>query len=402
MLEGFTPTGNDEIDNYYKQLENENNNKTLSRNSTCVRQNSVASNMSNPESSSFSRYKKVPMVALDNDTESDYMNLVAQGLANIKSIILYYLQNIEIFKERVEDIPLSYAFSRIIFHLWPYPQDSLDKSYSLSSFQKIVTYLNPIFNVSSSKNPVDFIIFLLDALHNEDKMINNNNNDVMKEETYKKMREYLKYLIDNENSIALRTFCWINQKVKHCSGCNTQSIIYQKFFTFDLNLEGYFNEAVFQNKDEIHILDLINFYKKQKKLYNIYCPACHQKTNFNLDSTIIIYPEVFVLLIRLTDKCLDKLVNNFKVIIDDNIDLIDFNDKKETYDLLGLIVYDYDEVKCKKKKNAYKAYYNSPVDKQLYSYMGKEIKNYDKKYLIDIWRYKMYPTVLFYQKHKDS
>ena len=396
----LTPTGNDEIDNYYKQLENENNNKTLSRNSTCVRQNSFASDMSNPESSSFSRYKKVPMVALDNDNESDYMSLVVQGLANIKSIILYYLQNIDTFKEKVEDIPLSYAFSRIIFHLWPYPQDSLEKSYSLSSFQKIVTYLNPIFNASSSKNPVDFIIFLLDALHNEDKMINNNNNAEMKEETYKKMREYLKYLIDNENSIALKTFCWISQKVKHCSGCNTQSIIYQKFFTFDLNLEGYFNEAEILNKKEIHILDLINFYKKQKKLYNIYCPACQQKNYFNLDSTIIIYPEVFVLLIRLTDKCINKLFNNFQVIIDENIDLIDFNDKKETYDLLGLIVNANDEAKGKKKTTAYKAYYNSPVDQQFYFYSGKDIKNYDKKY--DFWKYKMYPTVLFYQKRKDS
>ena len=400
MLADYTPTGNDEIDNYYKQLENENNNKTLSRNSTCVRQKSVVSINSDPESSSFNRYKKVPMVALDNDIESDYMSLVVQGLANIKSIILYYLQNIDLFRDKVEDIPLSYAFSRIIFHLWPYPQDSLDKSYSLSSFQKIVTYLNPIFNLSSSKNPVDFIIFLLDALHNEDKMINNNNNAEMKEETYKKMREYLKYLIDNENSIALKTFCWISQKVKHCSGCNTQSIIYQKFFTFDLNLEGYFNEAAFQKKNEIHILDLINFYKKQKKLYNLYCPACQRKTNFELDSTIIIYPEVFVLLIRLTDKC--KLLDNYKVIIDENIDLMDFNDKKEKYDLLGLIATDYVQTKDKKKKINYIAYYNSPVDKRFYSYIGKEIKNCDKKNVIDINRYEMYPTVLFYQKRKDS
>ena len=393
-----TPTGNEEIDNYYKQLEKEKN--SLHNSSIIKPENLKPDTKIDKLNSSFKRYKKHPMVSLENVEKSDYMNVIVQGLANIKSIIIYYLQNIDVFKEKVEDIPLSYSFSRIIFHLWPYPQDSLDKSFSLSSFYKTVTYLNPIYK--SLNNPVDFIVFLLDALHNEDKIINiNNKKEQMNEEINKKLKNFLKFLMDNENSIILKTFCWINQKVKHCNECNTHSVMYQKFFTFDLNLEDVLNEMEYANRSQITIHDCVNFHKKQKRLFNAYCSSCHKKTNIiDLDSTIIIYPEIFVFLIRMDDNRINKMKeNNKKIEIDENIHCIDINNQKKRYNLLGLIVYNFDENKDKNSK--YLAYYYSPVDKQLFLYNNKGISKSDKKKLYDLEKYNMYPTVLWYEKCKD-
>ena len=394
-----TPTGNEEIDNYYRQLEKE---KTSLHNSIIKPENIKPDTKIDKLNSSFKRYKKHPMVTLDNVEKSDYMNAIVQGLANIKSIIIYYLQKIDVFKEKVEDIPLSYSFSRIIFHLWPYPQDSLDKSFSLSSFYKTVTYLNPIYK--SLNNPVDFIVFLLDALHNEDKIINENNKkEQMNEEINKKLKHFLKFLMDNENSIILKTFCWINQKVKHCNECNTHSVMYQKFFTFDLNLEDVLNEVEYANKNQITIHDCINFHKKQKRLFNTYCSSCHKKTNIiDLDSTIIIYPEVFVFLIRMDDNNIVKMKeNNKEIVIDENIVFIDINNQKKRYNLLGLIVHDFENDEKKIKNSKYKAYYYSPVDKHLFAYTNNTISKKDKKVLLNLKKYNMYPTVLWYEKCKD-
>lgn len=64
-------------------------------------------------------------------------------------------------------MPMSYAFSRLIFHLYPFTQDDLKKSYSLKSFHQISIYLNPIFKGTSTKNSIDFMIYALERLHNE-------------------------------------------------------------------------------------------------------------------------------------------------------------------------------------------------------------------------------------------
>ena len=96
------------------------------------------------------------------------MTAVVRIIANVKPIIIHYLNKLNDIKTKVQEIPISYALSRIVFHLYPYPQDELQNSYSISNFHKIVTFLNPHFAGTSTKDANEFLEYLLGIMHNED------------------------------------------------------------------------------------------------------------------------------------------------------------------------------------------------------------------------------------------
>ena len=192
---------------------------------------------------SLSRYKKAPLVVLENVGNSSYMNSVLQCLANIRSIIKYYLSKNNDIKKKIQELPISYGFSRIIFQLYPFPEDSLKKSFSLKTFQRTIAYYNRCFKGEDCKSAKDFLVYLLENLHKEDKLFRSQKQD-NSEKTQngnkpvnKSFKEYLQYLIDNEKSIISDNFCWINQKINKCQLCNTENISYQNFLSFELDLE---------------------------------------------------------------------------------------------------------------------------------------------------------------------
>ena len=94
---------------------------------------------------SFNQFKKDSLVALENVGNSTYMTAVVRIIVNVKPIIIYYLNKLNDIKKKVGEIPISYAFSRIVFHLYPYPQDELQNSYSISNFHYKTHILYQIF-----------------------------------------------------------------------------------------------------------------------------------------------------------------------------------------------------------------------------------------------------------------
>lgn len=402
-----TPQGNDELEEYYKQLNDKNNNNNMDSKMNIEQsdKNKIeqsGKNIIEQQTLTFDIYKKAPMVSLENCGNTSYMNCVIQGLANIRSIVSYYLRNLNEFKKNLEVMPLSYSFSRVIFHLYPYPQDPLPKSYSLSSFHKVVTYLNPMFKGNSNKSPVDFIVYLLDALHNDDKKMpdykNNLNGKNM--EKNNNFKEFIKILSEEEKSIIFTNFCWINQKIKKCNACNSESILYQKFFTFDLDIEGFLDDLQINKKminNEIHILECIKYQCQSRKLHNCHCQNCGRKNGFSNESNIRISPPIFVLLIKLNDNFIQELIkNNYKIMIDYDISLSDIIKDQQNYlnyTLHGFVVVDPDE---RNEKSKYKAYFCSPADKNWYLYNDNIIKNIQNQYK-NIHNYRMYPVILFYR-----
>jgi len=396
----LTPQG-DELDEYYKQLKDDKNNNNNTKDSSMNIEQSN-NHLNEQPTITFDRYKKAPMVSLENVGNTSYMNCVIQGLANIRSIVSYYLRYLNDFKENLQEMPLSYSFSRVIFHLYPYPQDPLSKSFSLSSFHKVITYLNPMFKGSSTKDPVDFIIYLLETLHNDDKKMPNNKNDLNVQilEKNNNFKAFIQFLSKSEKSIIFNNFCWINQKIKKCHGCNSESILYQKFFTFDLNIEDTLNYLVINKKmdnNKIHISDCIKFQCQSKKVYNNYCQNCGRKSDFSIESTIRTSPPIFVLLIKIDKNFIEKIkTNKYKIEIDLTISLSDIIKDQQNflnYTLHGYIFYDPDN---RKENCRYRARFCNPVDKNWYSYENNIIEKSKGPYT-NICNYNMYPVILFYR-----
>jgi len=402
-----TPGGEDskELSDYYehekkvKILEEEEKNNKIKESQKKIdeEQNDIT------KSFSFKDFKKPSKVSLDNDKNTTYMNCVIQCLSNFKFMICYYLNNLNKIKNKLYKMPLSYALSRIIFHLNPYPQNNLQKSFSIANFHKAVSYKNPFFSGNSEKDPIDFIVFLLEFLHEEDRNDRNemdqkkNNNDIIPSMDNSKIYNYLNYLRENEHSIIFDNFCWINRTLKICTKCNSKFFTYQKYFTFDLKLDfeninidsinNTFNINNFENNNGNSVKNILQ--KQMKETVNIsaYCQNCKKKVEFIINKSIIYFPNALIILMKKNDK-------NSQLIIDEKMEL---SNEEETieYKLNGVIAYN----KLKDSFN-YKAYCLNSIDSKWYKY-DDTVEKIDKDNFLfnnNNSEYILPPTILFYKK----
>lgn len=340
-----TPGGEDskELSDYY---ENEKIIKTLEKNNKIKESQKKIDEEQNDitKSFSFKDFKKPSKVFLDNDENTTYMFCVIQCLSNFKFMICYYLNNLNEIKNKLYKMPLSYALSRIIFHLNPYPQNNLQKSFSIANFHKAVSYKNPFFSGNSEKDPIDFIVFLLDFLHEEDRNEmgqKRNNNDTITSMDNSKLFNYLNYLKENEHSIIFNNFCWINRTLKICTKCNSKFFNYQKYFTFDLKLDfddknndsinNNFHINNFINNNGNTIKNILQKQIKNKVTISAYCRDCKKKVEFIINKSIIYFPNAFIILMEKNNK-------NSQLIIDEEMEL---SNEEETikYKLNGVIAY---------------------------------------------------------------
>jgi ubiquitin C-terminal hydrolase len=301
-------------------------------------------------------------------------------------------------------MPLSYALSRIIFHLNPYPQNNLQKSFSLANFHKAVSSKNCFYRSNSEKDPIDFIVFLLEFLHEEDRNgmgQRKKNNDAKASMDNSKLFNYLNYLRENEHSIIFDNFCWINRTLKKCTKCYSKWFNYQRFFTFDLKLdfenENNNNDINYNininniiNNNEYSVKNCIENQMKDKKISN-YCQRCKKKTDCKINKSIIFFPNAFIILI-------EKNNQNSQLKIDEEIEFVNENEnEKIKYKLNGIIAYNESKAGFK-----YIAYCLNSINNNWYMYDDQNtVSSIEKSEFLNC-NFKresiLPPTILFYQK----
>lgn len=381
-----------------KQSERDNQIENKNETKENIKDNSFPSNFS------FNNISSPPLVALINCGNISYMNTVLQSLANIKNISNYILKNINTIAEYQNVMPITFLFSRILLHLFP-SGINYDKKYSLQVFYNLIITINPIFKGKTTKSAIDFLVYFIDKLDEEIRMIKNNNtkiNNIVKETEFDTFEKYIKFIKDNkENTIIFSTFSWINQKVEKCWECNKEIKTFIKYFTYDLNIENAINKTMMQNKKNIiTINDCIKYVSENQIIYNNFCAQCNKKTNKYENSKIYSSQNLLIFLfsgIEKKENLNDMINNKIQIQIDENIDISDLVEAKEcsfiNYTLHGLILFDID-------KNEYYAYCVSPIDKKWYEYIGENIRKTEFNYLISLISYKILPVILFY-RHLD-
>ena len=401
-----TPTGEDstELSDYYSNEQKEKDKEKIKIKES--QKNYDEEQKDIIKSFSFKDFKKPSKVSLENDGNVTYMNCVIQCLSNFKFMICYYLNNLNEIKNKLYKMPLSYALSRIIFHLNPYPQNNLQKSFSISSFHKTVSRENTFLKGKTEKDPKDFIVFLLNKLHEEDRNEmdqknknndNDNDNDTKTSIDNSNLLNYLNYLRENEHSIIFDNFCSINRTLKICSICNSKFFTYQRFFTYDLALDfdnGNNDNSINCNINIDNIINknsVKNLIEKQmtvKDIFN-YCQRCKKKTKFRINKSIIFFPNVFIIV-------MDKSNKNSQLNIDEEMELGD-EEEKIKYQLNGMIAYNESNHNFK-----YIAYCLNSIDNKWYIYDDQnKVSSIDKKeFLNNNFKSELLlpPTILFYQK----
>ena len=362
----------------------------------------------NDNSSYFNKITSPPLICIINNGKTSYMIMPLQCFANIRNISGYILNNRNIIEMNSSKMPVTNQFSIILLNLFPLEKNNNNDSYPLKDFHSCIIKLNPIFKGRTTKNVTDFVVFFIDKLDEETKILVNNNtkiNSILKETNFQSIKSYLKYLIDhNEDTIIFKTFSWINKKYEKCWECGKDNLKFQKYFTYDLNIENAISKTIMQSKDKITVHDCVKYSSEKQTLYNVYCNQCNKKTNIDLTSTICITQNLLVFLFRGLEKKenIDDMKNNkIRIQIEQNIDLSDLiEDKKNSfskYTLHGIILYDTE-------KKEYFAYCVSPINAKWYEYKGEKIRDTDFNIFIDQinnYNYTKLPVILFY-RHFDN
>ena len=382
---------NNENQNIFKE------NKDI--NSECINNLASEKNTFDINNENNSNINKPNIVILKNVGNTTYMSSVIRCLTDNSDFYDYYLKNKDIIKNNADKMPISYAFSRIIAHLYPSINGPFENSYSLDKFYKVIIFLNPAFKGKSTKNAIDFLIYFIEKIHQEgkqmQKLLKNIDNSKQIEIDYNNYDKYFKYLREFEYSNILDEFYWINQSVNKCWNCNEEKKTFNSFFTYDLDFENALGKTILEHKKELTIFDCIKYTLKSKTLYNVFCENCDEMSNIEKNSSIKLCEKSLIFLVRRNEetKNINNLKNNEIIFrIDEKLDLSDLiGIEKSVYTLKGLISYNIEELE-------YTAYSVNPNNKQWYKYNKEKIipiKIYD---FINGNSSKILPEILFYRK----
>ena len=333
------------------------------------------------------------LIILENIGNTTYINSVIRIISNILDISKYYIDKIKTIDKNIHKMPISFVYARILYHLYILPP----QNYSLEKFYKALISLNPIYKGDETKDSIDFLIYFLNQLHEENKKIlyyNQNNNEI----DFQNYDKYINYLKENENTKINASFCWINKKVLKCWGCNNEKISFQKFLTYDLDFENALNKTFFingYNNNTISVFDCIKYTSEEKNIYNVFCDKCNKKNNFKKISSIALSSKYIIFLIRGNDKeFINKIrENQIRIHIDKMLDFSQlFENNKLHYTIYGFILYDTEKLE-------YISYCKCPFRQKWYKYSREEITAIELNEFINNYNYKLFPVILLYEAY---
>ena len=345
-----------------------------------------------------------PNVIIEPHKKIDYyVNLIHEE--NNSSFIIsciYCLANNENIKEylfkkytgkSVTEIGLTYFFWRILVHLTE--KDKLN--YKINPFYKNIINANRTFETSN--NAVDFIVFLLDKFHNEDKKINKINQEIeLKEDMYNNISQYRKYLDKYENSYIFNNYAWINQKIVKCLSCKKETKTYTYYFTYDLNISSALNKSIINSKlgknptnhPVLYLSKCFDYALDKEMLFNVYCPSCDKKTRLERFSKIYSLSNYLIILLSgLEQKNNIRSIqeNNVTIKIQDKIKIKKLDDSEIEYKINSIIYYDLNNKR-------YITYY---FENNLWIKHDIVIKVEKSGNFLNVFNFNIIPIIIFYE-----
>ena len=346
----------------YLNLLEDTRNKKSHKNSFC-----------NDDNEPLKCYKRPILIGLNKIGETSFMNSTLQCLSQIERLTNYFLNDKN--KERIinnnialknkNDLQLSPAYLDLIKILWKIDGE---KAYIPITFLNAVNNMNKSFKNEKDEDAKDFIIFILEQLHNElKKPVQNYSNEKLKLNQYNKntfnffFNDYKK-----ESSIISDIFFGVNEKTNECCHCKK---IYNKYEIFNcliFPLEKVKNMKDINN-NRISIYDC--FYYNQKSEYftgvnRNYCNACKQLYDFIYTSKIFSSPYILVLIL---DREKENIYD-IKLDFNENIDITKFVQQKEHPNL----IYNLYSVIARIDQSGPNAHFvascKSPIDNKWYRY----------------------------------
>ena len=347
--------------------------------------NNITVNQEIPKKLEKIELPKKPLLlnGLKNLGNTSYINSVLQLFCSIEILSNYFLNQKNINKFQNKDNILSFVLYRLFIHIYSNEKEI----YNPDSILEVIGRYNLIFKCNlnheidtekEEKNPNEFIVFLLDKLHNElntkryniinmynmyNFYFNRDNKYGYKFDLDDPIKSGLNDFKENHESILTNYFTWFSLKTYKCNKCRNNFYSFQNFFTFDLNIKGV--SSIYRDLKDIKIKNCIWFYEIEKKRLN-FCIKCKKYWHITTITKIYSSPNIFIFLLDFKDT------KNINFILEKEINLEKFIEDEKTpkkYVLNGIVFFDV----AKKKYNALCTLFK---DKNWYLYDDENVSFY--------------------------
>ena len=368
------------------------------------------------------------LIGLNNIGATIFMNSILQCLSQTKELTKYFLNkknenhiinNNLALKDR-KSLQLCPVYLSLIHELW---SKTSKRSISPYKFWETVERINPLFKSGQPGDSKDFIIFILEQLHEELKM-------TLKYETTEKkpplnqydMRSTLNYFIEEfkkQKSIISDIFFGTLETTNICLNCkevynsnglqNPICYNYQIFYCLNFPLEEVKNmkNNLMSKNNYLEMINTNNcvslydcFYYNQKSEFftgenQNYCANCKQLCDSVTTSRIFISPNVLILILNRGKSNIYDVKLNFEEIIDITNFVLQSEFPKIIYELYGVVSH----IGQGGPNAHFVASCKSPIDNRWYRYndsIVNPINNFQEE-IIDYGT----PYILFYQKNTN-
>ena len=360
------------------------------------------------------------------------MNSTLQSLSQTAQLTNYFLSeknenqilNNNIYKKNKQANQLSPSYLTLIHNLW---SKETNKPYSPNEFRKIVEAMNPLFKEGEAGDSKDFIIFILEQLHNELKKPVHNNiitpNEPLNQYDQNNALNYFFTEFQKETSIISDIFFGFLETTNTCQNCknnfNSKGMSNPVLYNYQIfNCLIFPLEEVKKMKNNYIQMNMINMYYMQNNYTNYnnnivdiydcfryyekldyftgenqnYCNYCKQTCDSIYNTKIYVSPNVLVLILNRGRGNIYDVKLNFY----DKIDISQFVVKKEVnniiYELYGVITH----IGQSGPSAHFVASCKSPVDFKWYRYNDSMVNpiNDVQKEIINFGT----PYILFYKK----
>ena len=405
-----------------------NNNKKKENNKLKEKKPEKKSEKTNQKITQIKDYTQPTLIGLNNIGSTCFINAILQCLSQTKELTNYFLNeknkdkfiNNNIALKNISDNQLTPSYLELINKLWN--KTSETKSISPSNFVQKLNDMNPLFKLGEAGDSKDFIIFILEQIHNElKKPLNIKTKTLDPLNQYDKTNSFDHFFNDFklEVSIISDLFFGIHETTNVCLNCKanyeSKNLIYPICYNYGIfnclifpleevknmqlknNMNQGNNQASMNSNNIVNIYDCFDFYQKSDLFTGdnkYFCNICRQLNDSIYTCKIYTSPNYLIIILNRGKGNIYNVKLDFPL----SIDITNYVLQKETpniiYNLYGVVTH----IGQSGPNAHFVASCKSPVDGKWYRYNDALVNMITdvKKEIMEFGT----PYILFYQKEK--
>ena len=284
---------------------NFNNNIKLKTNPQQEQDNKISRSLTGPKLklSNFILMSKTNANGLANIGATCYMNATLQCLAHIQRLTYHFL-NTET-KKKISSNKTKYkltsAYLTVLENLW---QNKNIKYYSPNEFKDVISEMNSLFAGVQANDSKDLILFVLETIHKELNVENNNLNDqdnniddTQSQYNYEQtFQNFLKYFKDKFNSVISHLFYGMFNSIMCCQNCNVVLHNVQCYNILIFPLQKV-KEYKMKTENIVDLYECFDYHQRPDLIggKTYYCNNCRNMVD-NVNTTKLLYgPKILVI-----------------------------------------------------------------------------------------------------------